>query len=285
MATGWPFVTWLARLRPDPLKKLRLDLTPSDHSPTDVNRTSLPKATSVQRARVEQGLRELTDSAADGLPRGWAQQVRDASRSSQSLLLDRLDTAIAGADLTVRRGTWWWALFGVVQWLLIAAVLAGVGWLFANPVLAALGLPPIPAVLWYGIPAGTWLLVGGLLAGVLLAVLGRALVEIGANSHARAARRSLDAAIAAVVTDEVLAPVQAELDRFQRAQVRGACRAGLNACPQPARHPQPARSADASAACCRRSPRATVEERGARDGRADLDDRQRGQRGGVPAGA
>jgi hypothetical protein len=172
----------------------------------------------VQRARVEQGLRELTESAADGLPRGWAQQVRDASRSSQSLLLDRLDTAIAGADLTVRRGTWWWALFGVVQWLLIAAVLAGVGWLFANPILAALGLPPIPAVLWYGIPAGTWLLVGGLLAGVLLAVLGRALVEIGANSHARAAKRSLDAAIAAVVTDEVLAPVQAELDRFQRAQ-------------------------------------------------------------------
>jgi hypothetical protein len=183
-----------------------------------VNRTSLPKASTVQRARVEQGLRELTDSAAEGLPRGWAQQVRAASRSSQSLLLDRLDTAIAGADLTVRRGTWWWALFGVVQWLLIAAVLAGVGWLFANPVLAALGLPPIPAVLWYGIPAGTWLLVGGLLAGVLLAMLGRALVEIGANSHARAARRSIEAAIAAVVTDEVLAPVQAELDRFQRAQ-------------------------------------------------------------------
>ncbi len=145
--------------------------------------------------------------------------MRDASRGNQSLLLDRLDTAIAGADLTVRRGTWWWGLFGVLQWLLIAAVLVGVGWLFANPVLGALGLPPLPAVLWYGIPAGTWLLVGGLLGGVLLAVLGRALVEIGANAHGRAARRSLDAAISAVVTDEVLAPVQAELDRFQRAVV------------------------------------------------------------------
>ncbi len=219
VATGWPFVTWVARLRPDPLKKLRLDLAPSDHSPTDVNRTSLPKASSVQRARVEQGLRQLTDSAADGLPRGWAQKVRDASRGSQSLLLDRLDTAIAGADLTVRRGTWWWALFGALQWLLIAAVVGGVGWLLANPVLAGLGLPPIAAVLWYGIPAGTWLLVGGVLGGILLAVLGRALVEIGANAHARAARRSLEAAIAAVVADEVLVPVQAELDRFQRARV------------------------------------------------------------------
>jgi GTP-binding protein EngB required for normal cell division len=225
VATGWPFVTWLARLRPDPLKRLRLDLGPSDHSPTDVNRTSLPKATSVQRARVEQGLRELTDQAAAGLPRGWAQRARDASRSNEALLLDRLDAAIAGSDLTVRRGTWWWALFGVLQWLLIVAVLAGVGWLFANPVLAAMGLPQLPLVLWYGIPAGTWLLVGGLLAGVLLAVLGRGLVEIGANSHARAARRSLQAAVDAVVTEEVLAPVQAELDRFQRA--RQAVRAAL----------------------------------------------------------
>jgi hypothetical protein len=75
-------------------------------------------------------------------------------------------------------------------------------------------------VLWYGIPAGTWLLVGGILTGVLLAVLGRALVEIGANSHARAARRSLNAAVTQVVTEEVLAPVQAELDRFARAKAR-----------------------------------------------------------------
>jgi CBS-domain-containing membrane protein len=146
--------------------------------------------------------------------------VRDASRSNEKLLLDRLDTAIAGADLTVRRGTWWWALFGILQWLLIAAVVAGAGWLFANPLLAAMGLPLLPQVLWYGIPAGTWLLVGGILTGVLLAVLGRALVEIGANSHARAARRSLNAAVTQVVTEEVLAPVQEELDRFARAKAR-----------------------------------------------------------------
>ncbi|MCC6497243.1 MAG: 50S ribosome-binding GTPase [Propionibacteriaceae bacterium] len=218
VATGWPFVTWVARLRPDPLRRLRLDLGPGDHSPTEVNRTSLPKATAVQRARVDQGLRELTDEAAGGLPRGWAERVRDASRNNELLLLDRLDAAIAGADLTVRRGTWWWALFGVLQWLLMAAVVAGAGWLLANPVLAATGLPQLPEVLWYGIPAGTLLLVGGVLGGVLLAVLGRALVEIGANAHARAARRSLEAAVAEVVAEEVIEPVQAELDRYRRAR-------------------------------------------------------------------
>lgn len=218
VATGWPFVTWLARLRPDPLKKLRLDLTPGEHSPTDVNRTSLPKATTVQRARAEQGLRELTDGASDGLPRGWAQAVRQAAHGRESLLFDRLDAAIAGTDLSVRRGTWWWALFGVAQWLLIAAVITGLGWLFSAPVLGWLGFPPLPAVLWYGVPAPTWLLVGGVLGGVLLAVLGRALVEIGANRHAGLARRRLDAAIGAVVAEEVLDPVQAELDRYATAR-------------------------------------------------------------------
>ena len=217
-ATGWPFVTWVARLRPDPLRKLRLDLTTGDHSPTEVNRTSLPRATSVQRARVDQGLRELIDGASSGLPRGWARQVQQTARGNETLLLDRLDTAIAGADLTVRRGTWWWSLFGVLQWVLIGAVVVGAGWLFADPVLVGLGLPRLPAVLWYGIPAGTWLLAGGVAAGVLLAVLGRALVEVGANAHARVARRSLDGAIVAVATAEVFEPVQAELDRYRTAR-------------------------------------------------------------------
>ena len=224
-ATGWPFVTWIARLRPDPLRKLRLDLPKGEHSPTEVNRTSLPKATSVQRARVDQALRELVDVASDGLPRGWLLAVKAAAQGNEELLLDDLDRAIAGADLTVRKGTWWWGLFGLLQWLLIAAVIAGAAWLFSGPVLLSMGLPPLPTVLWYSIPAGTWLLVGGLLGGVLLAVLGRAFVEIGANSHARAAQRSLDEAVADVATSGVLAPVEAELARY--ATTRKALRTAL----------------------------------------------------------
>ncbi len=224
-ATGWPFVTWLSRLRPDPLRRLRLDLAPAGHSPADVNRTSLPKATSVQRARVDQGLRELLDATTAGLPRGWAQAVERAARGGEPVLLDRLDAAIAGADLGVRRGTWWWGLFGVLQWLLIVAVVAGAGWLLANPVLGSLGLPPLPPVLWYDIPAGTWLLVGGVLGGLLLALLGRVLVEVGASAHARTARRSLEAAVAPVVDAELFDPVNAELQRYRSA--RKAVRAAI----------------------------------------------------------
>ena len=224
-ATGWPFVTWLSRLKPDPLRALRLDVAPGEHSPAEVNRTSLPRAGSVQRARVDQGLRELVDAAASGLPRGWGQAVRRAAQGNETLLLDELDRAIAGADLEVRRGTWWWGLFGLLQWLLIAAVAVGAVWLFANPLLAMLGLPQLPGVSWYSVPAGTWLLAGGLLGGLLLALLGRVLVELGARAHARAAQRSLSAAVGAVVEREVLAPVDAELERY--AAVRRALRDAL----------------------------------------------------------
>jgi hypothetical protein len=103
----------------------------------------------------------------------------------------------------------------------------GAVWLFANPVLVAMGLPTLPTVLWYGVPAGTWLLAGGVLAGILLGLLGRALVEIGANAHARTARRSLEDAVGQVVAEEVFAPVQAELDRYRTARAAVTAAAGV----------------------------------------------------------
>ncbi|MFZ0531409.1 MAG: ABC transporter, partial [Propionicimonas sp.] len=175
---------------------------------------------------VDQALRELVDAASAGVPRGWAQAIRRAAVSGEPLLLDDLDRAIAGADLTVRRGTWWWSWFRLMQWLLIGAVAVGALWSFLNPVLTSMGLPRLPRVLWYTVPAGTWLLLGGLLAGVLLALLGRGLVEIGARAHARAAKRNLDEAIAAVAERAVLGPVEAELERH--AAARKALRAALS---------------------------------------------------------
>ena len=64
LATGWPFVRWLRRFRPDPLKRLRLPETPQPHV-----RTSMPAPTDVQRAQVESAARRLADGASEGLPR------------------------------------------------------------------------------------------------------------------------------------------------------------------------------------------------------------------------
>jgi hypothetical protein len=216
--TGWPLVSWVSRLRPDPLKQLRVGaMAALEHRPTDVNRTSLPKASAVQKARVDQGLRQLIDQAAQGMPSGWVAAVDRAAHGNQALLADELDTAIARTDLKVASGAWWWVLFSVLQWVLILTVVGGLAWWLAGPPLAASGFG-IPLLSWYGVPAGVWVAVAGVLAGLILAGGGRLLVNAGAKARARRARKELNAAVSTAIEAQVFAPVQAELDRYHRAQ-------------------------------------------------------------------
>ena len=216
-ATGWPFVSWVSKLRPDPLRALRLDQNKRELAPTAVSRTLLPGANAVQRARLDRGLRELVDAASAGLPRGWAAAVRDAARGREALLLDRLDTAIAGADLELDRGTGWWSVVRALQWVLMAAVLAGVLWTLFMMFAPGLGLAGVPTVFFWGWPAQFVLLVGGALGGVVLAGLSSLGVSLGARAKANRAERSLREAIGRVTDTELIAPVQEELDRRNRA--------------------------------------------------------------------
>ena len=213
-ATGWPFLSWIGRLRPDPLKRLRLELPAGS---AEIGRTALPKATPVQQARVEGALRSLTDAASAGLPKGWTRAVSQAAHTNQARLPARLDTAIAATDLRTRRGSWWWGVFLLLQWILVAAVLTGGLWHLYSWLGPLWRLPQLPEAVWRGTPVPTWLLGGGVLGGLLLALLGRIFVRIGAGWRARTAEKSLRAAIAAVTAEQVIGPVQAELDRYATA--------------------------------------------------------------------
>ncbi|MGK5559299.1 ABC transporter, partial [Actinomadura kijaniata] len=85
-ATGWPVTRWARRMRPDPLRRLRLD---------DGGRTSLPAVSPVQRSRVEIALREAGAGAAAGVPEPWARSVREAARVHEDELTDVLDRAVS----------------------------------------------------------------------------------------------------------------------------------------------------------------------------------------------
>ncbi len=206
LATGLPWTSWLRRLRPDPLKRLRLSGVPQE----DV-RTSLPEPTSVQRAQVEAGIRTLAGDAARGLPDPWPALARGAATGAVPELSDRLDRAVAGAQLRMTRPRWWTPVRWL-QLLLAGAALAGLLWLVA---LAALGylqlddVVPTPDVA--GFPVPTALLAGGLLAGLLVALLARLVNGAAARRRARRARRALDERVGAVADELVLAPLDAEL--------------------------------------------------------------------------
>jgi GTP-binding protein EngB required for normal cell division len=220
LATGWPVLAWMAKFKPDPLRRLHLDRLGlgqrrKEIDPSGVGRTSLPATSGVEKARVDTALRTIADQAAHGLTRGWADQIKRAARSAEDALPDRVDRAIATTDLDLARHRRWWQLIRVLQWLLVAAVVVGLGWLALSFVLAYFQLPPLPEVLWWELPAPTVLAVGGVLAGLLLAGLARIGVEVGARRRSTKARQSLRAAIAQVTGEFVIEPVKEEQARYE----------------------------------------------------------------------
>jgi hypothetical protein len=217
--TGWPLVRWTRKLRPDPLARLHLG--------DERARTSLPPASPVELAGVTTAVRRARDAMADGLPQAWRDDLRRTVEVSESGLADRLDRTVAGTGLGPDRVPLWQRAVGGLQWLLALVALAGALWLLALVVLGFFQLDdvvPLPRV--EGFPLPTLLLVGGLLAGLLLAILARPLVALRARRRGRAADRRLRGAIEAVAEEEVLGPmaeVREDAARF-RAAVRTAGR-------------------------------------------------------------
>jgi energy-coupling factor transporter ATP-binding protein EcfA2 len=211
--TGWPLLRWARKLRPDPLDRLHLGPRHDDGRA----RTSLAPAGPVELAGVSTAVRRARDVVGEGLPQAWRDDLRRTVEVSEGELADRLDRAVAGTDLGSDRTPLWQRAVGGLQWLLALTALAGALWLLALVVLGFFQLDdvvPLPRV--EGLPLPTLLVVGGLLAGFLLAVLSRPLVRMRARRRARATDRRLRAAIQAVAEDELLAPMSAVRDDAAR---------------------------------------------------------------------
>jgi GTP-binding protein EngB required for normal cell division len=226
LTTGWPFFRWLRRLRPDPLRRLRLPdrvdggdtaaLPAGGALPEPVTRSSLPAPTRVQRAQVETAARAVAGSATGGLPAPWPGLVRDAALSRDEELPARLEAAVSGTDLRLRTPRWWRAA-GALQALLGVLTLAGALWLLALAGLGWLQLgDAIPTPDVEGFPVPTLLLGGGALAGIVVAFLAGVAIRAGARRRARVAERALLARVQAAGEELVIAPVEAELDAHGR---------------------------------------------------------------------
>ncbi|MEO3809435.1 GTPase [Sphaerisporangium sp. B11E5] len=211
-ATGWPVTRWLRRLRPDPLRRLRLGGPPGERTPL----TSIPRADTVQRSRMDLAVRDAGAAASAALAEPWATAVRHSARSRSDELADRLDRAVATTTAGAGRRPRWWRAVGVLQWLLFAAMLAGALWLAGLFFLDYLRLPELPTPTVGRLPLPTAVLAGSALAGLLVALLSRLAAALGARRRARKTRRALTRAIETVARELVLTPTQAELTRAHR---------------------------------------------------------------------
>jgi hypothetical protein len=219
-ATGWPVLRGLRRLRPDPLRRLHLgDKPATDAVSTDiVPRTSLPEADAAQRSAVGISVRAVADRAAAPLPEVWKPALTNAARSRVDDLPDALDRAIAKTELGAGRTPLWWRGVGMLQWLLVAAAVVGLGWLFTGYAVRLLDLPELRYPKLGAVPLPTLLLLGGIVAGLVLWLLLKPIVDMGAR-HARAkAEQRLRASVTEVAREYVVAPVREVLNAYAQAR-------------------------------------------------------------------
>jgi len=217
--TGWPLVSWIGRLRADPLTRLGLGprrLGSEKNSDPDVHRTSMPLLSAGAQAQLSLAVRSFADTAAEGLAGPWKAAVRTAAESALEKLPADLDLAIARTPLPAR-GSWWWAIIGIVQWVTIVAGVLGALWLVGASLLPTFGMPALliprvesgPLEGW-AIP--TLVIIAAVLVGVLLGLISAALSGLTAAARRRRTRKRLLASVDEVVQRDVVAPVAAELD-------------------------------------------------------------------------
>ncbi len=208
---GWPFTRWARQLRPHPLRKLHLGRGSS-------GRSSLPAISGIQLARSENAVRQTVAAVGTGLPEPWPDLIRRAGTPNQAGLNNRIDDSVSEAVRTLhdQGPPRWWTVVNVLQLLLALAAIAGAVWLGLLAFGAYLRLPEVPTPEYREIPIPTALLIGGLMLGVVMAVVSRRLAAIGARRRAHRVRKAATEAVAGVADHLVIAPMQAELDARNR---------------------------------------------------------------------
>lgn len=212
-ATGWPLVSWVLRLRADPLTRLGLGRT-RQTGDASVHRTSIPTLSAGGQAQVSLAVRDFADAAAGGLAESWRTGIRSTASAALEALPAELDLAIGRTALPSGR-SWWWVLFTILQWVSILGVLAGVGWLLLAAFLPGWGFPrlEVPTVEGWAVP--TLLVIGGIALGILLGLLGALLAGITGRSRRLRSRRRLLASVTDAVERVIVAPIAADLSRAE----------------------------------------------------------------------
>lgn len=214
-ATGWPMTSWISKLRPDPLKRLHLDLSRGEKDLVVQARSSIPGATHVQKARVDTAVRGLSDNLSADLTQPWAQSFRQASTSRSADLTDQLDRAVGGTDLGKVGVPGWAQVVRVLQWLIFLVALGGAAWLGVLAVMGYLRMPEPPTPEVRDFPLPTLMLVGGVVLGIVLALLSRWLVSLTAKARARKVEQRLRSAVDEVADELVVQPLAAEVDAYR----------------------------------------------------------------------
>ncbi|MGH3095899.1 MAG: GTPase family protein [Streptosporangiales bacterium] len=166
----------------------------------------------VQRAPVDQAVRRMAVSAADGLPAPWPAVIARRAAADSEEFAAALDQSLGEGRVDPVSVPPWWRLVQVVQWLLLVVAGLAVLWLIAV-LLGGLAGWQLPGGFdGYVLPASV--AVGALVAGPVLAALMVPCVRATARHRAGAVQARLRDEIAHLGRRRVLDRIDGELDTY-----------------------------------------------------------------------
>jgi hypothetical protein len=181
-------------------------------------RTAVAAGAEAQQSEIDRAVTVFADTVGEGLPDPWPRTVRAAARSRVGEVSGALSAAISESMPAGTRVPAWWRLVLAWQWLLVAMVVAGIGWLgvvLVAGVLHAAGPHPPELIGSAGLlPWLAAMVVALLLLGWLTASGSQNAVMLSSDREREHMAAIMRSRIDAVARDLVVTPTGAELSGY-----------------------------------------------------------------------
>jgi hypothetical protein len=212
---SWPFARISAGLRGrDPVRSVRMSRASADA------RIAVAAGADAQQSEIDSAITVFAEAIGESLPNPWPRTVRSAARSRAADISGALTAAISDSVPAAARIPAWWRLVCAWQWLLVALVAAGIGWI---GVLLVVGVfhaggqhPPELIGSVALIPWVAAMVVAFLLLGWLTATGSQNAVTLAFDREREQIAATMRAHIDAVARDLVVIPAGAELTEYAR---------------------------------------------------------------------
>ena len=207
---SWPFsrtAGWFAGRDPVRLGRVSGDA-----------RTAVAAGAEAQQSEIDSAITVFADAVGDGLPDPWPRTVRAAARSRAGEVSGALSAAISESMPAGARIPAWWRLICAWQWLLVAMVVTGIGWMgviLVAGVLHAAGPHPPELIGSAGLlPWLAAMVIALLLLGWLTASGSQNAVMLSSDREREHMAAIMYSRIDAVARDLVVTPTGAELSGY-----------------------------------------------------------------------
>jgi GTP-binding protein EngB required for normal cell division len=204
---GWPPGQLLARLR--------------GQAPTRNARKVVGEsvdAAQAQRSDIDNAITLFAGEVGGSLPEPWSRTVLAAARSRADEAQAALGSAVAQGLPRRDKVTGWWRLIALVQWLLMALMLAGLIWIVLILTLGESRSAHKPPSLISDSSLAVWLgvmVVALLLLGSLISSWCQNMVVLAADREREQAVHAILTRVSAVASDLVLVPAGRELADYE----------------------------------------------------------------------